>query len=78
MEKEVCVLKHDTIDKILDNHEGRLDKLETSSTALNIQMKNMCNKLDKLIDALYDIIKSIVGGIIVLGIGFIIWYIQKP
>jgi len=84
MEKDICNVKHevldkflDATDKILESHEERLSKLELSSTALNAQMKNMCNKLDKLINALYDIIKSMVGGIIVLGIGFIIWYIQK-
>ncbi len=84
MEKDICNVKHEALDKFLDatdkilgSHEERLSKLELSSTALNTQMKNMCNKLDKLINALYDIIKSMVGGIIVLGIGFIIWYIQK-
>lgn len=77
MEQTACDYKHNVIDKRLDNHEERLGKLEISQKETNTRMDNICDRLDKLIDALYDIIKSMVGGIIVLGIGFIVWYIQK-
>lgn len=84
MENEVCNLKHDTIDKyfestdrILISHEERLDKLETAQAETNVRMDNVCNRLDKLIDALYDVFKPAIGAIVVMGLGFIIWYIQK-
>lgn len=84
MEQELCRLKHESIDKHLetndkrlDNHGDRIDKLEQGQSELTTHLSDLCKKLDRLIDVLYDIIKSTVGGIIVLGVAFIIWYIQK-
>lgn len=84
MENEVCKLKHEAVDerlrlndRRLDNHGERIDKLEQGQAELSTIMINLCKKVDKLIDVLYDIIKSTVGGIIVIGVGFIIWYIQN-
>lgn len=83
MEQEVCDLKHvsidkhsELVDKRLDNHSKRLDKLEIGQTATNTRMDNVCDKLDKLVDAIYDVLKSTVGFVIVTGVLFIIWYIQ--
>lgn len=78
MERTACDYKHNIIDKRLDSHEERLGKLEIGQGETNTRMDNICDRLDCLIDALYDIIKSMIGGIVVLGVGFIIWYIQKP
>lgn len=82
--ENVCDLKHEQIDKHselvdkrLDNHGERLDKLEIGQTATNTRMDNVCDKLDKLADAIYDVLKSTAGFIIITGVLFIIWYIQK-
>jgi len=84
MEKEICDMKHEALDKflnatdeILDSHEERLSKLEAHQIKTNTQLNNLCDRMDKLIDAIYSILKSSIGSIIVIGIGFIIWYIQK-
>lgn len=84
MDRELCELKHASVDDRVENAESRLDKhdeeikaLQLGQTATNTRMDNVCDKLDKLINAIYDVTKTIVGGVIVVGVGFIIWYIQK-
>ena len=84
MDIELCALKHASVDERVDNAECRLDRhdeeikaLQLGQTATNTRMDNVCDKLDKLIDAIYDVTKTTVGGVIVVGVGFIIWYIQK-
>lgn len=83
MDKEICEVKHANVEEHLQANDSRLDKhdeeikaLQIGQATTNTHMDDICNKLDKLVDAIYDVIKSTVGGIVVVGVGFIIWYIQ--
>lgn len=84
MEKAMCDLKHANVEEHLQANDNRLDKhdeeikaLQIGQATTNTHVDDICIKLDKLIAAIYDVIKSTIGGIIVVGVGFIVWYIQK-
>lgn len=80
MEDKVCEEKHKRIDECLvlhdrrlNNHSERLDKVEQYQNRVEVQIENLCNKIDGLISSM----KWTSGLIITSLLGFFIWYIQK-
>ena len=80
MEKDVCDLKHEAVDKhlelhdkMLDHHGDRLDKLEIGQTRTDTIVENLCKQIESLVVA----IKWLISGIAATGMGFIVWYIQS-
>lgn len=79
LEKDICALKHEAIDKHLemndkrlDVHGDRLDKLEIGQTRTDTIVENLCKQIESLVVA----IKWLIGGIATTGVAFIIWYVQ--
>ena len=80
MEKEICDLRQNAVDKQfetvgkrLDNHSDRLDRIEIGQTRTDTIVENLCKQIESLVVA----IKWLIGGIATTGFGFIIWYIQN-
>lgn len=80
MEQEVCRLKHESIDKHLenndkrlDNHGDRIDKLEIGQTRTDTIVHNLCKEIESLVTA----IKWLIAGMVTTGVSFIIWYVQS-
>lgn len=81
---ETCELKYDAIDEkvrkhddILEVHTNEITALKLGQNTTNVKLDAVCDKLDKLISAIYDASKTIIGSLIAVGLGFIVWYIQK-
>lgn len=82
---KLCDEKHknidarlDTHDKRLDNHGDRLDKMENNQIRSEVMIQNLCEQIKSLVSLVKTILLSGAGFIMVTGIGFIIWYIQRP
>lgn len=67
----------DTKDKVqderLNNHSGRLDKLEQYRERSDEKIENLCKQIESLVST----IKWAMGTLIVALIGFALWYIQS-
>jgi hypothetical protein len=57
----------------VENHEGRIVKLETSKEVTAVQFKNLCDKVDGLTKALWFLGTSILVSLA----GFFVWYVQS-
>ncbi len=80
MDKEICIEKHKRIDECLEthnrrlnNHSERLDKVEQYQNRVEVQIENLCKKMDSLISSM----RWGMGVLVTTLIGFLIWYIQK-
>lgn len=80
MENGVCQEKHRRIDECLEihdmrlnNHSERLDKVEQYQSRVEVQIENLCKKIDSLISSM----RWGMGVLVTTLIGFLIWYIQK-
>jgi len=80
MENGVCQEKHRRIDECLEihdrrlnNHSERLDKVEQYQSRVEVQIENLCKKIDSLISSM----RWGMGILITTLVGFLIWYIQK-
>lgn len=80
MEKDVCELKHETIDrhfeltdKRLDTHGNRLDKLEIGQVRTDTIVENLCKQIQSLVNYIKALIVSTIGALF----AFFIWYVQS-
>lgn len=71
MEKEICTERHRRIDERLDthdtrlnNHAGRIDKLEQGQSEFRVEIKNLCDNLKSLTAALKWFIGLLVGSFV--------------
>lgn len=78
--ENVCIEKHKRVDERLDlterrlnDHSARLDKVEQYQSRFEIQIENLCSKIDSLLSAM----KWTTGLLITTLAGFFIWYIQQ-
>lgn len=83
--------KFEVNDKRLHNHGDRLDKLEGGQVRTETIVNNLCEQIKQLIEAMQSQQKeqkecrhvvfkttlSIAGTIILVLVGFVIWYIQS-
>lgn len=68
--------KLDVHDKRLDNHGERLDKMENNQIRAEVMIQNLCEQIKALVGIIKTVFLGGGGTLIVLGLGFIIWYIQ--
>lgn len=68
--KTTCDLKHNEVDrkmevveKRLDAHSDKIDKLNKNSTAFEIEIKHLCNNIKSLTTTLWWFIGIVIGGI---------------
>lgn len=65
--------RHEEIIEKLDDHEGRIRKLEISDAEMGEKIKNLIEKIDNL--------TSWIKALVMLGatslVGFFVWYIQN-
>jgi len=71
MNDEICLEKHKRVDERLDihetrlnNHSERIDKLEQRGSAVDYQIKNLCEKIDGLITTMKWFIGLMVGSFV--------------
>lgn len=71
MNDEICLEKHKRVDERLDihetrlnNHSERIDKLEQRGSAVDYQIKNLCEKIDGLITTMKWFIGLLVGSFV--------------
>lgn len=82
--KTVCEEKHKAVEKELaqhsawlNNHERKIDRLETSDAANTMQIGNLAQSLDKQTKAIWGLVGTVAITLIGAGISFIVWYIQN-
>lgn len=59
--------------KVAEDHEVRLSSIEVNRGMVEVQIQNLIKSVDQLTDS----IKLMLFGALGIGIGFIIWYVQK-
>jgi predicted nuclease with TOPRIM domain len=72
MNEELIKDKLETHDKRLNDHAGRIDKLEQYQSRSEVQINNLCDQIKNLVTTM----KWFMGVLITTLIGFFIWYIQ--
>jgi|BioPla2DNA2_1021312.scaffolds.fasta_scaffold161544_1 phage host-nuclease inhibitor protein Gam len=73
MDDAVVKVKIKEHDDLLREHDRRLDKIEQDAVEFKVHIKNLCKKINELTNW----IKALVGTIVAISLGFIIWYIQS-
>ena len=73
MDDVVVKVKVQEHDEAIREHRRRLDKIEQDSVEFKVQIKNLCEQIKDLTNW----IKALVGTIVAVSVGFIIWYIQS-
>ena len=78
-QREACKYHFEEIDKWrvqtdrrLDESDDKMEKQGNSITALSTDMRHLTNSMEKLTTAIWGAVISFV----IIGFGFIIWYIQ--
>lgn len=88
--KEMCDNTHKHYDQRLtkveaqvEDHDRRLDKQEQYKASSEVQITNLCQRIDDLVGVVREsnkqsqhIMYGVSGTVIVTLIGFVIWYIQ--
>ena len=71
MEKEICTERHkriderlDTIDKRVNSHSERLDRIEQAQSEFRIEIKNLCENLKSLTAVLKWFIGLLIGSFV--------------
>ena len=71
MEKELCTERHkrideklDTLNKRVNNHSERLDRIEQAQSEFRIEIKNLCENLKSLTSVLKWFIGLLVGSFV--------------
>jgi peptidoglycan hydrolase CwlO-like protein len=71
MEKELCTERHkrideklDTLNKRVNNHSERLDRIEQAQSEFRIEIKNLCEDLKSLTSVLKWFIGLLVGSFV--------------
>jgi nitrate reductase NapE component len=77
MAESICEIKHNDINKRLDQHDQHFSKLDSdvedlkgAKTRTEVVVEQLCKKIDLLL--------TVFVGIFLAMFGFIIWYIQAP
>lgn len=91
IEKEVCKEKHINVTAKLNEHDEHftkideeLDILKGASTRTETVVQNLCEQIKELVTTMKEqqskqqsIVFGVMGTIITILIGFVIWYIQS-
>lgn len=71
MEKELCTERHkriderlDTLNKRVNNHSERLDRIEQAQSEFRIEIKNLCENLKSLTSVLKWFIGLLIGSFV--------------
>lgn len=71
MEKEICTERHkriderlDTLNKRVNNHSERLDRIEQAQSEFRIEIKNLCENLKSLTSVLKWFIGLLIGSFV--------------
>lgn len=71
MEKEICTERHkriderlDTIDKRVNSHSERLDRIEQAQSEFRVEIKNLCDNLKSLTAVLKWFIGLLIGSFV--------------
>lgn len=71
MEKELCTERHkriderlDTIDKRVNSHSERLDRIEQAQSEFRVEIKNLCDNLKSLTAVLKWFIGLLIGSFV--------------
>jgi len=71
MEKELCTERHkriderlDTLNKRVNSHSERLDRIEQAQSEFRIEIKNLCENLKSLTAALKWFIGLLIGSFV--------------
>lgn len=85
--REVSEKEHTRVDERLNHHErwlgeheGKIDTLIKSDATNTNEIKNLCNGLDKQSQAIGNQTKAIWGlvvSILLVLVGFFVWYVQN-
>lgn len=78
--KEACKNEHKRIDERLDHHERwlgehekKIDVLEKSDATNTTEIKNLCRQIGSQTKAIWGLVTAI----LMVLIGFFIWYVQN-
>lgn len=71
--EDICKEKIKKIDECLQKHEERLDALEHFQIRFEVQIENLCKKIESLISSIRNAGIFLMTTLIV----FFIWYIQS-
>lgn len=78
--KEVCTKQHDRVDERLEHHERwlgehekKIDTLEKSDATNTNEIKNLCMQIGSQTKAIW----GLVSAILLVLIGFFVWYVQN-
>ena len=72
--------RHEEVVEQLDDIEERIKYLELADTETKTEIKNLIKQMEKLVETIENFMSAawkILLGVSGVGIGFIIWYIQK-
>lgn len=71
MEKEICTERHkriderlDTLNKRVNSHSERLDRIEQAQSEFRIEIKNLCENLKSLTSVLKWFIGLLIGSFV--------------
>lgn len=67
-----CVF-HERTEETIQDHEERIRQLEVKEATLFERIDKLCQKMDDLMSWF----KAGIIGVVAMGAGFIVWYIQK-
>lgn len=77
--KEICKKEHERVNERLDHHErwlgeheGKIDVLTKSDAANTNEIKNLCRQIGSQTKAIW----GLVSAILMVLIGFFVWYVQ--
>lgn len=77
---EVCEKEHTRVNERLDHHERwlgehekKIDTLEKSDATNTNEIKNLCNRIGSQTTAIW----GLVSAILMVLVGFFIWYVQN-
>ena len=73
MNEELITEKLKINDNRLNNHAGRLDKLEQENASFKVELKNLCDNLK----ALTSVLKGLIGLGATALVGFFIYSIEN-
>jgi predicted nuclease with TOPRIM domain len=73
MNEELIKDKIETHNNRLNNHAGRLDKLEQDNASFRVELKNLCDNLK----ALTSVLKGLIGLGATTLLGFFIYSIEN-
>jgi tetrahydromethanopterin S-methyltransferase subunit G len=78
--QDICSEKHKRVDERLDHHERwlgehekKIDALTTSDATNTTQIANLCRQIGSQTKAIW----GLVSGILMVLIGFFVWYVQN-